>query len=287
MTTTNEFSALLATLDGWSPEDRARPEEIPETEAVLGAPLPPELRAFYETVNGGFLGEVAIFGLDVVRRVNPEYRGWIPSGVFFADDGGDGFFFVDADGGVQAPGAILWTDRGTCVADDSVPCAASLVEFLRAVGGGARPWKGDTLRDRALAAMAEALAAAPDRWRAAGQADLEACILARSRLGAKSRELEQLAAMADGLVVPGAGVTLRTLDRVEPVGGAQTEQGLPGALWIGGRDDGARLAVTVRGWREPSGGRVVAVAPGQSAQDAPILGALPSVVRAWLDGRKD
>jgi hypothetical protein len=82
------------------------------------------------------------------------------------------------------------------------------------------------------------------------------------------------------------GITLRTLDRVERVDGTATEQGLPGALWIGERADGARLALTVRGWREPNGARVIAVAPGQAPADAPILGSLPDLVRAWLAGRK-
>jgi hypothetical protein len=275
------YSVLDQVGDGWT---SGRPEQIAETEAVLGVPLPPELRAFYETVDGGYIGEVMIFGLDDVRVVNPEYRAWIPSGVFFAADGGQGFFFVDADGGVDAPGAVLWTDRGVCIPDDCVPCAPSLVELLRALGAGARPWNGDSLRDRAMEAMQLALAAAPDRWHASAQADVVACRKASGRLVAKVRELEHLAAVADGLIVPAAGVTLRPLERIEPVDGAQVEDGLTGALWIGERSDGTRLALTVRGWREPNGGRVLAVAPGQDPKDAPVLGSLPEVVRGWLAG---
>ena len=49
---------------------------------------------------------------------------------------------------------------------------------------------------------------------------------------------------------------------------------------------GNRYALTMINWRGSDGREVVLVAPGESAETAPIIGQLAAVVVAWLDGKK-
>jgi hypothetical protein len=108
---------------------------------------------------------------------------------------------------------------------------------------------------------------------------------AADRLGVRlPDELEALLELSDGLSIPGAGVTLRSIANLQPVEGAATPQGRPGAIWFGEDTAGNRYAVTVSDWREPDGGRVVRVASGEAPAGAPIIGSLPAVVTAWLEG---
>ena len=49
---------------------------------------------------------------------------------------------------------------------------------------------------------------------------------------------------------------------------------------------GNGYAVMTIGWRGSEGRDVVRIAPGAAPADAPILGSLPAVMVAWLEGRQ-
>jgi len=89
-----------------------------------------------------------------------------------------------------------------------------------------------------------------------------------------TNELSALLEVANGLEIPSVGVTLFDEGRIEPVENTTKDSGRPGALWIGSDRQGNRYALTTIGWRGSEGAEVMRIAPGQTANDAPIIGSL-------------
>jgi hypothetical protein len=208
--------------------------------------------------------------------------------VFFASDGGDGFFAIDTQAKLKhGIGAVYWADRGSAALRSWIYCAASFAAFLEALGVGAKPWKASSLAQVDLDAMAAAFAKHHDRWTGGAPLGPAETIDAGRRVNVRfPRELNAVLETANGIEVPDVGLSLFDRDSITAVEGSIRDNGRPGALWIGKDTDGNRYALTMIGWRDSEGSEVVRVGPGQSAETAPIIGQLAAVVVAWLEGKK-
>jgi hypothetical protein len=271
---------LQTLVDEVGAEHGARPEDAERMRAAIGGELPDELRAMYEVWNGGEIGGLNVYDLEDAAESTEEQRASIPFGVFFGDDGGDGTFFVDATGELGARGAVYWSSRGALVPADAIPAGDSLAALLAAAGRGERPWTGPSLRARWIAGMETAFAGHRDRWTSdpiPTASEVSDGVVFRLR-GLPS-EVPILLRAAGSPRFPGVGVTVLPMNEIVPVEGAR-------AWWFARGDDGTRYAVTGLRWRDPDGGRVVRVGPGEDPKSAPIIGPLPLVVTAWLEGEK-
>jgi hypothetical protein len=254
--------------------------------AATGVDLDGELRAMYEAWNGGSVGGVNVYDLEDVAEVNPDLRAGIPFGLFFGDDGGDGSFFMDLDGSLGKEGAVYWTNRGGLVPADSIPVGDSLGDFLESAGRGEKRWQGTSIRDRWIDDMRAAFERHRDRWQSG---EIPSASDVMDGLGGATgmpREMHNLQRAVGSPRLPGVGVTILPMDEMTPVEGATDADGDPGAYWFATDDDGMRYAITAIRWRDPDGGRVVRVAPGEEAATAPLIGPMPRVVVDWLEGRK-
>ena len=101
-----------------------------------------------------------------------------------------------------------------------------------------------------------------------------------------AKELQKLLLVADGLAIPAVGIVVRDAASIAPVVGTTGDDGHPEALWFANDAQGNGYAVMTIGWRGSDGGDVVRIAPGAVPVDAPILGSLPAVIVAWLEGRQ-
>jgi hypothetical protein len=102
-----------------------------------------EMLAVYSHLAGLSIGDgdgpsVDVFDPEELLDVNqkqPNLRRDREGVMFFASDGGPGFYAVDVKGATSGrPGAILWADRGS---SSAAPVANDLVEFLRLAAAGA------------------------------------------------------------------------------------------------------------------------------------------------------
>jgi hypothetical protein len=251
--------------------------------------LPIELEHFYAHSDGADIGDVSIFQIDdellgVNTARTPKTRPF----VFFASDGGDGFFAIDTQAKLKhGVGAVYWADRSSASLRSWIFCAASFAAFLQVLGTGATPWKARSLADVDLDQMVATLEAHHDRWTGGMPLELGDTFDAGIRVGVRfPTSLNTLLGVANGLRIPGAGVTIFDQDKITAVEGSTRENGRPGALWIANDADGNRYALTMIGWRGSEGSDVVRVGPGESAETAPIIGQLAAVVVAWLEGKK-
>jgi hypothetical protein len=269
--------------------------ELAAARRAVGRQIPAELEEYWR--RGGFassIGQINFFSrkdfLDVAheRKLHPADH--LPSAIYVASDGGDGWFFVDADGSLgHGAGAVFWTDRALRIPSRIVPVGETIARFLAAIGAGRRPWSGPNLRAIEMTTLKAALDRHRDRWRGSPPVEKEALRDASERIGARFPvELEELLGIADGMALPDAGVTIYSQDYLAPVDGTLDRHGQPGAIWFAEEPSGARFAVTLPGWREPDGGQVIRVQPEQGLQQTPLLGPLPRVIVKWLEqGKSD
>lgn len=250
--------------------------------------LPIELEQFYARSDGADIGDVSIFHIDdeLIDANTARSRTTRPY-VFFASDGGDGFFAIDTQGKLKrGVGAVFWADRTSSTTRSWIWCARDLSTFLVAIGAGSQPWKQGSLAQVDLDAMAAAFAARSDRWHGGAPLELGDTFDAGIRVGVRfPTELDALLAVGNGITIPGVGLTLFDRDSITAVQGAVADD-MPGALWIGKDTAGSRYALTMINWRGSEGSEVVRVGPGESAETAPIIGQLAAVVVAWLEGKK-
>jgi hypothetical protein len=250
--------------------------------------LPIELEHFYARSDGADIGGISIFHVDdELLDANNARTAKTRPFVFFASDGGDGFFAIDTQAKLKhGVGAVYWADRGSASLRSWIYCASSLAAFLEALGAGATPWKARSLANVDLDQMMRSFETHRDRWTGGTPLELGDTFDAGIRVGVRfPTSLNTLLSVGNGLSIPGVGVTLFDQDSVAAVEGA-VAHGFAGALWIGIDSTGNRYALTMADWRESEGGEVVRVGPGESAETAPIIGQLAAVVVAWLEGKK-
>ena len=267
------------------PDGAAPATAFTAVRTATGVDLDGELRTMYEAWNGGSVGEVNVYDLADVTEVNPDLREAIPFGLFFGDDGRDGAFFVDLDGSLGKAGAIYWTNRGQLVPADAIPVGDSLSDFLESAGRGERRWSGKSIRDRGIDDLRSSFERYRDRWQSDRVPSASEVMDALRAAKSMPREMHNLQRAVGSPRFPGVGVAVLPMDRMTPVEGAIDADGDPGAYWFAEDQDGTRYAITAIGWRDPDGGRVLRVAPGEDPATAPIIGSMPRVVIDWLEGR--
>lgn len=99
--------------------------------------------------------------------------------------------------------------------------------------------------------------------------------------------LEQLLLTADGFEIPGVGVIVRDAGSLAGVADMLDADGHPNAVWFAADARGNGYAVIpVAGWRDAAADDAIRITGGQSPGDAPIIGSLPAVVVAWLEGKQ-
>jgi hypothetical protein len=281
------FEQIIATLAAdW---DLGAPTTPAQRARARGAVknLPIELEQLYAAGDGAYVRDVTIFSIDdELVDTNAERTRTTRPFVFFATDGGDGVFAIDTQGKLKrGVGAVFWAERGSTQTRTFVYCGANLAAFLDAVIAGQTSWKAPSLERADANAMIAALAAHRDRWTGGPAVDEVELFDTGFRVNVRlPNALRELLKIGNGIVFQAPGVALYTCDRIGAVEGAVADD-LTGALWIGEAGD-SRYALTLSGWRGSAGEEVVRVAPGEQPATAPIIGPLPAVVIAWLDGRK-
>jgi cell wall assembly regulator SMI1 len=274
----------------WEGNDGLSAEELDAIERQLSRPLPAEMRAFYQWSEGGDAASVHFFDRDELVGANESLSPNLPHGGWFlASDGGDGWFFFDREGSLGiGPGAVLWMERGWPVPDDMVPVASDVPSFLLAAleATDANPsWdRLGSIRDRRIRAMREALAAHPSvtAATAAKGATEEDIAGAEERFDCHiPRELATLLETSDGPLIG----SLQFL-RASNLGPVIIVGGTPFLMKCAdGR--GAHYAVTFRSEREPNGGRLFKMADGAPPEQGDVIGPLPDVVIALLQGKEE
>jgi len=278
--------------DQWEIGQPSDPDEVTRVFEALPNTPPPSMRALYDFSNGGYLGDVAIFVLFELQNVNQQQHLFetFPSAVFFASDGGDGFFMIDT-GNDLGFGAdhIYWCDRSALQRDHCVPCGESLVEFLRIVARGDRPWDGDTIRQIGVQQMAQTLDAHTGQWISNPPATFGEVRQAGQQVGAAIPVvLRELLKLSNGITFGGSGVTVAPAAQLIGLGQPVTEANLSPAVLFA-RDAAYHYALTTGVWSEQSGvpalgeGYVLRFRLGQSLEQAEVIGWLPDIVQRWLE----
>lgn len=293
MTTPDAMRAALVQIrEGWEVYQEPNAAEVARVLADLPTPPPPELRLLYEFSEGGYLNDVEIFVLLELEQVNHERRYFrdFPSAIFFAGDGGDGWFFIDTgDDMGHGAGAIFWCDRASMSWGRCIPCADSLPAFLLAVHAGETPWleREDLIR-QSTADMLAALDAHPDAWLPAPPATIDDIYTAAEQIGVMlPYPLKELARRSNGLIFARSGVAVAAVR--EFVGFDIPLSGMDAPpLILFARQEAVQFAVTTHTWRGLAGvepvaeGFVVRLQPGQIVTQAAVLGWLPYVIEDWL-----
>ncbi len=283
---------LNAIGDQWEIRQPSDPDDITRVFDSLPNTPPPDLRALYAFSNGGYLGDVAIFVLFELQNVNqqPALFGSFPSAIYFASDGGDGFFMIDTGDDLGfGVNCIFWCDRSALQRDYCVPCGVSLVGFLQSVARGERPWDGDTVRKLGVRHMQQALEAHAGQWIASPPATPGEVRRAGQQAGAAVPVvLRDLLLISDGITFGGSGVTIASAAQLIGLGEPVTEANLSPAVLFA-RDAVFHYALTTGVWNEQAGvpptgdGYVLRFRLGQSLDRAENIGWLPDVVGRWLE----
>lgn len=291
--TVGEMRDLLHELgDQWQVGQPSDPDEV--TRVLHGLPNtpPPSLRALYDFSNGGYLGDVAIFVLFELENVSRQQHLFehFPSAIFFASDGGDGFFMIDT-GNDLGFGAdhVFWCDRGALQRDYCVPCGESLVAFLRRVARGERPWDGETVRQIGVRRITQALDAHTGQWIGSLPATFGEVRQAGQQVGAAIPVvLREMLKVSNGITFGGSGVTIAPAAQLIGLGQPVTEANLSPAVLFA-RDSAYHYALTTGVWGKQGGvpalgeGVVLRFRLGQSLEQAEMIGWLPDVVERWLE----
>lgn len=288
-----EMREALKTIgDDWQVQQPPVPAEVERVFASLPVPPTPELRVLYEHSEGGYVGEVEIFVLLELQQVNrePRYRRDFPSALFFAGDGGDGWFFIDTGNDMgYGEGAIFWVDRSSMTWGRTVPCGDSLPEFLLAVHRGEKPWQeNDDLIRQTTDAMLALLDANPGLWVGNPPATITQIYDAARQIGAPvSYPLTELLLKSNGLVFAKTGIAIAGVQQFIGIGNLPGVAGAPPAMLVG-QDRQYQYAVTTAAWRDLAHvasvgeGFAVRAQPGQWIGQGEVLGWLPYVVEEWL-----
>jgi len=120
------------------------PNRDPAVVDTLPPNAPTDLRTVFAALAGTTIEPddaqpIDIFDVDEMRDVRGQtgYAEALPSAIFFASDGGDGWFYVDTDGSIGGTaGAVLWGDRCAMRRETSVRVAPDLAGFLVAAANG-------------------------------------------------------------------------------------------------------------------------------------------------------
>jgi hypothetical protein len=284
-------------------EDR---EAALEGLAELGVEAPGAFRTAYAMLCGCTIVPdegmpTEIFDIDEIVAAHERCPAALPGALFFAHDGNVGWYFVDTAGTVGGtPGAVLWTEHRPLVRGDidriapgnTVRIARDIAGFLHAATrGDLQPRRRPTIDDTDAAELEALLKERQDRWIGAPPRDVVELFEMGIRLGCRiTGDLEVVLRISDGLELPYAHVAIWPAQRIERAGAADRlpeevyeQVRFPTGFWIGTRGARRLLCCTGHtGWRGLEENTVVAVAPGEAIDDAPVLGRLGTLVRTWV-----
>lgn len=293
MTAEATRTAIQLIGEGWEIVQEPIQAEVTQVLDSLPTPPPAEVRALFEYSDGGYIQDVEIFTLLEMQQVNAERRYFadFPSAVFFAGDGGDGWFFIDAaDDMGHGVGAIFWCDRASMTWGRCIPCSDSLPEFLLAVNGGETPWfdRADLIR-QSTNDMLAALDAQQDSWLPNAPATIDDIYDASTRVGYMlPYPLKMLLQKSNGMIFSRSGVVIANAGEFIGLGGIPDTTEAP-PLILFAQQQHVQYAVTTHTWQslkgvEPVGeGFVVGFVAGQLITQAKVLGWLAYVIEEWLD----
>jgi hypothetical protein len=275
-----------------SPPTAEREEDV--AQLVSRNPMPDDLKTLLARAHGAYVGSINLFTLDELEDVNNLQDflfTYIPSAVFFASDGGDGFFFVDTDDSLGCgEGAVFWVYRGGVRPNRCVFCGRDLIEFLTSFLDEEEVWKNPSLEEQAIGKMLVALDAKQDQWIGSAGARLMDVIGISDRYNLRApKVLDKLLRKSNGIVFTAANSTLWSTEMIKPVESAFSTGDRPLALLIGEDKAGNQYAIThytdpsevPQGWPYLEG-RVARLTPGRPLEEAQSLGYLPDVVLEWL-----
>jgi hypothetical protein len=281
--------------DDWEIQQTASQTEIDETFAKLPNKPSPELRLMYEHSNGGYINELEIFVLFEMEQVNSDksYFRDFPSAIFFASDGGSGWFFIDTNDDMgHGEGAIFWVDRGSMTWGLTIHCADSLEEFLLIVADGKRPWfEKEDLTRQSTNDMLALLDKEDKKWHANPATSFEELTAAVERIGAAlPYPLRLLLKKSNGLIFLETGVVIANVSQFKAFGTVPNVQAPPAIIFA--QEQNSQYAITTPMWASLtnveylSEGFVIRLMAGQTLQQAKVLGWLPYVIEEWLLPKK-
>ena len=262
------------------PFQPASEEQIAEAASV--APLPEPLPTLWRNVDLARFGKLEMFQMADFIEVNEVRDSFddLAEGVFVASDLADGWFFVDPTGFMgMGAGTVFWVERGRLIADDCVPAGRSLIDLIEAAAAGETPWKAPMLGDRAVDRLIARLRKSDS---VETRAPLDPRLLTAPGQPPLPLRLGRMLEASNGFLLYRSEREFKGLAAIEPV--ADTgEADLPGALWIGRGPQGRLYASTTdAGWRGLPADRLIAVAHGQRADDAPVLGRTADIWNRWI-----
>lgn len=275
-----------------SPSTEERKQEV--AQLVSRNTMPDDLKTLLARAHGAYVSSISLFTLDELEDVNGEQDylfTYIPSAVFFASDGGDGFFFVDTGPSLgHGEGAVFWVYRGKVVPSQCVPCGESITAFLQSLAQNQEVWKGSSLEERAISSMLQTLEAHRKQWDGQNVAKLMEIIKVSDRYNIRiPKVLEKLLRRSNGIVFTKPGITLWDTSKIHPVEGEFSNGNRPLALLMGEDQASHRYAITHRvkpqdvpqGWPYLEG-HAVKLTSGQPLEQAESMGYLPDLVASWL-----
>jgi hypothetical protein len=155
-----------------------------------------------------------------------------------------------------------------------------LIDLLESAAAGGTPWKAPMLGDRAVARLVGLLRSSPA---VATRAPVDPARFHDPGRPAIPLRLGDILMEANGFRLHLSQREFPGLEAIAPVPDTDAGTGYPGALWLGRGPEGMRYASTTgNGWRDLPADRMLAVAPGQSAATAPVLGRTADVWARWI-----
>lgn len=128
--------------------------EVDALNAELPAPLPSDVRQLLLLSNGiGVAGTSGFYLASVagLRRFAADelYTGAFPGGLPIGDDGAQGLYVVDTAGRVSgSAGAVLLTDRGSFLPEDTVVAGPSASAVISRILEGEDLWQLPRMKPR-------------------------------------------------------------------------------------------------------------------------------------------
>lgn len=243
------------------------------------ASLPEQLRQLYAFDAELFVDGFELFEPAVYQDVNSDRDefGELSEMVFFADDQSGGFFFLDSKDQLGlGEGFVCWVDRSMMSADEVIPLAPNVAEFLAILRSGLDIYDHTTLGDKSLRRLFDALESLPADVDARPPIDVDqlAATQQRRRLQVTYATGEILM-RANGILFGQSGREFFSLD--------QMSECADGAVVIVGSDPAlGHLGVTRGDWQDLPAERLIAFRDVQHPEDGQVLGRLADVFHFWI-----
>ncbi|MCF2872551.1 SMI1/KNR4 family protein [Octadecabacter sp. G9-8] len=263
-----------------------RPMCQPATEADIrdmnmAARLPTDLARLYAHDGAFYRPGFELFPPDIYCDVNANRTGFdlLRDMIYFADDGGDGFYFCDPDDvlGLGAD-AIGWVDRSNLHPDAIVPVGDDLAAVLLRLSRDEDIARGKTLSERALDRLRQRFATGlPNTVIARPPADPQDIFKAWPERGITiTFATADILGLANGLHWPASGRTIYGIDKI-----TMAENN---SLAVVGHDpDLGTLAVTRGDFVNLPADRLLAIPTLNEPSNYKILGRMADVIGFWID----